>query len=563
MIDFSTRLADTLVQICELVLMAAAGALILYALRRNRRPDGLRTLELWFARLARRRRLSILLIGLSVAVLRVAFIPILGIPAPTFHDEFSFLLASDTFAHGRLTNPTHPMWIHFESFHIIQVPTYMSMYPPGEGLVLAAGQILGHPWIGQLLITAVMCSALCWMLQGWLPPGWALYGAALAGLRLGLLSYWMNTYFCASLPALGGILVIGSYPRLRSKPGIRDSLIMALGAIILAITRPYEGLVFCLPVAVAMILWIPRLAPPLRGRALTRVLLPVSLTLSVAAAGMGYYFWRVTGNPFLMPYQVNRNTYAVAPYFLWQHPHPEPAYHHEVMRHFYRDFELSDYQSSRSFYGFLLRCRYKAIILWSFYLGPLLTVPLLSAPWLLRDRRMRFPLVIAAVFVIGLIIETWTGAHYASPATGLLYLLLVQCMRHLRLWRFSARPYGLALVRAIPILAVAMIVLRVSAAAVHVPIEPQWPRGNLERVRVEQALRRMPGRQLVFVRYGPNHILHYDWVYNAADIDASQVVWARDMGPQQNAELISYFLDRSVWLVQIDSTVSMTPYRPE
>jgi len=517
----------------------------------SRKVSGPFSLDSWLGRLARRKTWSVFAVGFGTLFIRIALIPVLGIPQPGSHDEFSYLLAADTFAHGHLTNPTHPMWVHFETFHVIQQPTYSSIYPPAQGLVLAAGQLLGHPWVGEWLVTGLMCAVFCWMLQGWVPARWALYGSMIAFLRLGVFSYWMNAYWSSSIVAVGGALVLGAWPRIKRHQRVRDAIWMAVGLAILANSRPYEGLVLAAPIGTALLAWMTGPLNPGLRITVKRIILPLSIVLLVAAVGTGYFYYRVTGSPTRMIYQVDSQTYNPVPYFLWQGPRPVPVYHHPVMQKFYED-DLERYFEHRTIAGFLAYTFNRSFVLWSFFLRSVTSIPFIVLPWVWRDRRMRLLLIASGIFFVALMMETWGLPHYAAPAAGILFVILTQSCRRLSLWHWRKWRAGRILVQAVLIILLGATCVRIIAIAVHKPSEGKWPRGNIDRAAIVHHLENTPGKHLVLVNYSSDHNVDSDWVYNGSNIDASPIVWARDMGEQANRELLSYFHDREVWTILVN-----------
>jgi hypothetical protein len=398
------------------------------------------------------------------------------------------------------------------------------------------------------------------LLQGWIPPRWALLGGVLTLPRLGFLSYWTNGYWSACLPALGGALVLGALPRIKHHSHPRDAAIMAIGLVILADSRPYEGFLLSVGVAVALLAWmVGKDGPPLRT-SISKIVLPLVLTLAPLAAWTGYYNFRVTGSPVRMAYTVNQEAYGMK-YFVWQTMWPKKTYNHARMSAYYAR-EKREAAENQTLRGFIWHARLKLYYFWQVYLVPPLPFVLIALPCAVRDRKLRVPWLIGGVFAAGLVLETWTLPHYSAPATALVFLILMQCMRHMRLFHWREQPVGLAFVRAVSVIYIGAVVLRVALAVAHIHPEPEWQHGDMDRESIVQQLKALPGQHVVLVSYAPDFDLDREWVYNLADIDGSKIVWARDMGPEKNRELLTYYHARQFWMVHPGpSPPSLEPYR--
>jgi hypothetical protein len=507
------------------------------------------------------------LLFLVVILVRLALLARFPVPVPGIHDEFSYLLMGDTFAHGRLSNPPHPMWVSLETFHVNWFPRYASMYSPGQGVVLAIGQILGNPWIGVLLSSAAMCGVIYWMLLAWLPRRWALLGGVMVWLKFGVTHYWINSYWGGAVAATGGALLLGALGRLRRTWRERDALLFGLGLAILANSRPFEGLLFSLPACCCLLYWLLRPARSETARSSRRgtVLVPVFAALVLTALATAGYNHNLTGHAFLFPESLNIRTYHTAPMLIFQASKPPLSYLNQQFEDFYNGWEREEYDYSWKGLGcvtWLKTVRFFAAFCWW---GMLLALP--GHYFTFRDRLMGLPWIMLILVTLGTFLVVWSNAHYAAPVACVVTLLFLQTLRHLRVMRWGTRRssserwknWGATLARTSLILLLADTVSAV--------IDKQcdtfyWTcQGDISRLVIQRKLEAVPGKHLVMVRYGEDHNIHDDWVYNGAEIDSAKVVWAREIDEDQDATLFRYFNGRKIWLVTPDSdNTYLAPY---
>lgn len=511
--------------------------------------------------IARRTMLSMLALAALPVVLRLVLLAHHPVPAPHIYDEFSHLLVADTLRHFRLANPPHALHKFFETFFVLQRPTYSSIYPIGQGLALAIGwTIFGLPWAGVILSVAGLCALVYWMLRGWVTPGWALLGGLFAVFAFGPLSGWMNSYWGGAVAALAGCLAFGALPRLREHSRPRDAAVLGAGLGIHLLTRPYESIFLLLSV---ILFFLPELVslPDLSRRARSLSLLrlaPIAVIAVLPAIAVTLaQNKQVTGRWTTLPYQLSQYQYGV-PMALTILPNPVP--HLPLTRE-----QRLEYLSQNSYHGegtetlskFFARLEYRIRFYRFFFLVPLYPAFVI---FLLTIRKYRYAWVVItfALFALGTNLFPYFYPRYAGAEVSLFLLACVLGLE--RLSRISVRghPAGREAAAVLAGLCIAIFIFRYTLYAV----QNDASRAD-GRTAIQQQLAKDPGKQLVFVRYSPHHVFQDEWVYNAANIDASRVVWARDLGAAEDQKLREYYPRRTCWLLYADAVPPLlVPYPP-
>lgn len=513
-------------------------------------------LERLFAGVARRPVQAVLVCAVAPIALRLLLLPIVPVPVPSIHDEFSHLLLADTLAHGRLTNPTPAMWRHFESIHIIQRPSYNSMYPPAQGIFLAFGQVFFHePWAGVELGIALLFAAMYWMFLGWLPRAWALFGVCIGILKLALIGFWVNSYMGGSVPAIGGALVVGSLPRLKSESARPlHSLAFGTGAAILLNSRPFEGGVLCAAIIAFLLPGLYRKFGSEGPRPWKRLVLPGASVLLASCILLGFYCYRVTGRTTRLPYQVNRSTYGW-PENLAILPPKKIHLQDHVLQEMY-ELEVSHHDIYKTMPGLVDNLVTRAFDNWAYLLGPLLTLPFLL-PIVRWERKARILVVLLAGIIALNFFQLLLYPYHLAPVIPVMFCLVAMgCQIIYEQVSRLGRGHGYMFAVLLPLSLIAVDGLKLFADDLEIPASSYWERGfewhRDARLAVLEWLNGRPGNHLIIVRYAPEHPVNQEWVYNGADLEGSKVIWARELDKASNMRLLRYYAKREPWLLEAD-----------
>jgi hypothetical protein len=521
-----------------------------------------------FTDLSQRTRLCLILLFCLPILLRLLLLNHHPVPSPAIYDEFSHLLEADTLIHGRFANPPHPMHRFFETFFVLQEPSYSSIYPLGQGLMLAFGRLIsGLPWTGVLICSGTLCAGCYWMLRGWVPPNWALLGGLLAVAMFGPLCLWTNSYWGGSFAATGGCLAFGALPRICDHFRLRDGVLLGVGFGMHVLSRQFESLLLLASIS---LFFLPVL---FKREERARALRPLSLACLTALPLVPLILLQnkaVTGCWTILPEQWSQYQYGVPTSLTIE---PTPRTHAALTPQQELDYQaqtLTHGVGTDSIRRFLLRLEFRVRDYRFFFLPPLyIAIPAFFFGF--RNRWFWWVALTLAIFALGTNLFPYLLVHYLAAVTCLFMLVSVTGLQQIAKLRVHGATVGLEVAGMLIVLCLAefsswyVMHLFESSTLYAIMQFETWDsisHTNLNRrLEVAKELSTLGGPLLVFVRYSAHHPYQDEWVWNAADIDAAQVVFARDLGSGEDEKLKAYYPNRKVFLLEPDGEMpTLRPY---
>lgn len=506
--------------------------------------------------------LSLLALGCLAATI-AAFITWLVPYSPRVHDEFSNLLIGDTLLHGRLSNPSPEVWEPFQTFHVIMEPSYASKYPLAAGILVALGRlVLGVPIAGAWIAAGIGVVSVTWMLAGITSRKWAMFGGLMLSLHPTLQIVWSQNVFGAWWTAIGAALLLGGVLRLRRRHIACDAVLAGCGIGMLALSRPFEGLVFT--VCCALFWWLANHRMELSeriGRAVRACAL-ASLPIVLALGLISLQNKATTGSFWRMPHQEHESRYGVAPVFVFGTPgQPERTDVPEVFAAFHHGWSMESFRERNGWDGWLsgLFPAGQAVFILA---GAVFGVAALSGVWWWSESRVQQLLYGALLIqVVASAIVCWVLPHYIAPSViGLLpaaILGLRRCWRCVKSQHVLRGWDGWQRVWPAAVLVVQCVLLFISVRSKTLRPQPGW---IVQRAALIEELHQLPGQHLVLVQYSEDHDVHQEWVYNEADMADAKILWAHDDRPEWHQLLVEqYQSERQIWQLKPDEGFELYP----
>ena len=468
---------------------------------------------------------------------------------PVVHDEASYLLQAETFAHFRWTMPSPPIPAFFEQFHVLVTPTFASKYPPGHALLLVPGVWLGLPGLVPLLLSG-LAAALLFILVRRVTNGWVALLTYLLWLSMSATLAFRPSYFSENTTS--ALWLLGWWSLLEWRETGRERWLNVLAACAgwMAITRPVTALAYALPVGIVVLRAVAR------TRAWRSLLQPTAIGVAIVAI-LPLWSAKTIGDWRHTPYSLYSKIYFPydAPGFGLDTSPPKRTLPSD-MQALNLEFEPlhAEYTPAHLPIAFYERWRTLFVDAFSGARLPLSLFALIALGFLSAS----------AWFAVGgslcLAICYLSSAH--PPSWDLYYLEIMPLFPFLTacgIWRtwlaLGRRPetgerISLCTTTAAAVVAATLLsgILIAADSRDVMRMRPgQDARHSFQATFAAKVARLAGPRTIVFIRYAPTHQPNFSLIANASDLANARTWLVYDRGAE-NAELIARAPDRVPYL---------------